>query len=56
MHRLNYAQIVLIPGIEDAEKITDFTLISLLNGIFKIINEVLAKRLRPKLVELVDIS
>jgi len=38
------------------QRVTNFRLISLSNGIFKIITKVLANRLRPKMEKLVGVS
>lgn len=42
---INYFQVVLIPKILASKKVGDFRLITLLKSTFKIIAEILAKRL-----------
>jgi len=54
--RFNRAYIVLVPKMVGSRCIGDFTLISLINGIFKIISKVLACWLKKKTSDLIDPS
>lgn len=52
--RLNHAFIVLVPKCEGASTPNDFRLISLLNGIFKIVTKVLVNRLKLYMSAFID--
>lgn len=56
LSRLNYVNVTLTSKVEDASRVGDFRLISLLNCAFKIFSKVLVNRLRGVMDNLVDES
>ena len=56
LQKLNYATVVLVPKKEKTVRVSDLRPISLLNGSFKIVTNVLANRLGLVLDDLIDLA